>query len=32
MNGTFASMTVVSNSDAMENIPEVFDLRNLPIF
>jgi len=32
MNETIVSMTVVSNSDAMENILEVFELRNLPIF
>jgi len=32
MNETIVSMTVVSNSDAIENIPEVFELRNLPIF
>jgi len=32
MNETIVSMTVVSNSDPMEKIPEVFELRNLPIF
>jgi len=32
MNETIVSMTVVSNSDAMEKFPEVFVLRNLPIF
>jgi len=32
MNETIVSMTVVSNSDAMEKIPEVCVLRNLPIF
>jgi len=32
MNETIVSMTVVLNSDAMEMIPEVFELRNLPMF
>jgi len=32
MNETIVSMTVVLNSDAMEKIPEAFELGNLPIF
>jgi len=32
MNETIVSVTVISNSDTMEKIPEVFVLQNLPIF
>jgi len=32
INESIVFMTVVLNYDAMENMPEVFELRNLPIF